>query len=161
MLHCEYCKTEYHRAPSNIAESKYCSKQCKDKAPRQGKVIVNTVCSVCSLGFHVKPSQQSKRFTCSRVCQGKYRTKESLKREHKPAQYRKTYAYWQWMLAVKNRDRWTCVNCSSKTKVIAHHIFRFWSFPEFRYSIDNGMTLCRICHKTVSKHDRHWELQRL
>lgn len=142
--------------------SKYCSKKCKDAdLIGRKRVIPNKQCTICSEMFYVKPCHLSKRFTCSRVCQGKYRTQESLKREHKPAQYRKTHSYWQWMLAVKNRDRWTCVNCGDKTKVIAHHIFRFWSFPEFRYSVDNGMTLCKPCHTLVSKYDRQWELQRL
>ncbi len=51
-----------------------------------------------------------------------------------------------WMKAVKNRDGWKCkmsnTDCSGRLE--AHHILRWHDFPELRYIVDNGITLC--CH---------------
>lgn len=61
--------------------------------------------------------------------------------------------YKLWRKAVFERDRWTCVWCldkgSSGHKVVIHadHIKPFSLFPELRFAIDNGRTLCATCHK--------------
>lgn len=56
--------------------------------------------------------------------------------------------YKQWMLAVKRRDLWKCQtpdnSCSGKLE--AHHIFNWCEYPDLRYSLKNGITLCRQHH---------------
>lgn len=53
-----------------------------------------------------------------------------------------------WAKAVKRRDNYTCQRCGchSKRGMHAHHIWSFAEFPEKRYDIDNGVTLCAQCH---------------
>ena len=57
-----------------------------------------------------------------------------------------------WRNSVFTRDNWTCQKCgvrSSKNKYVyieAHHIKPFATFPELRFEITNGMTLCKECH---------------
>lgn len=51
-----------------------------------------------------------------------------------------------WREAVFKRDNWTCIWCGSKKKIEADHIKSFAYFPELRFAIDNGRTLCRECH---------------
>lgn len=62
--------------------------------------------------------------------------------------------YITWRNEVYKRDRWTCqeckVKCSSKT-IVAHHHKSFSSFPKLRYTVSNGITLCRSCHKKVHR----------
>ena len=55
-----------------------------------------------------------------------------------------------WRRAVFERDDWTCVWCGRRGVVIhADHIKPFAYFPELRFAIDNGRTLCRECHLTT------------
>ncbi len=54
----------------------------------------------------------------------------------------------RWSLAVKRRDRYTCQRCGLKSKEMdAHHIWPFAEYPAKRYDLDNGVTLCRPCHR--------------
>ena len=59
--------------------------------------------------------------------------------------------YKLWRTAVFKRDNWTCVWCGFKGYVEADHIKPFALYPELRFAIDNGRTLCRPCHITTFK----------
>jgi len=58
------------------------------------------------------------------------------------------YAYRVWMKAVKNRDGWKCKigNEDCNGRLEAHHILRWSKFPELRYEVNNGITLCHAHH---------------
>lgn len=53
----------------------------------------------------------------------------------------------KWTKAVKDRDGWKCVDCGSEKDLHAHHIKSWRKYPEHRYDLDNGKTLCRPCHE--------------
>ncbi len=61
---------------------------------------------------------------------------------------KRTHAYREWMRGVKNRDGWKCRiadnNCCGKLE--AHHILNWKDFPELRYEVSNGITLCKHHH---------------
>ena len=54
----------------------------------------------------------------------------------------------QWRKQVKDRDNWSCritdINCGGRLE--AHHILSWRDFPELRYVINNGITLCHAHH---------------
>lgn len=56
--------------------------------------------------------------------------------------------YRDWMLKVKDRDSWRCKiqdpECNGRLE--AHHILPWSKFPELRYEVKNGITLCRFHH---------------
>ena len=66
-----------------------------------------------------------------------------------------TIEYREWRESVFKRDNYTCQNkkCGIKNglgKTIyleAHHIKSFREFPELRFELSNGLTLCKDCHK--------------
>lgn len=66
--------------------------------------------------------------------------------------------YIEWRNQVFQRDNWTCKICgirSSKNKPVilqADHIQPFASYPNLRYNVDNGRTLCLDCHKKTDSY---------
>lgn len=54
----------------------------------------------------------------------------------------------EWSRSVKNRDKWSCriadKNCGEK--IVAHHILSWKDYPELRYEVNNGITLCHAHH---------------
>jgi len=61
---------------------------------------------------------------------------------------RNSIEYRLWREAVYARDNWTCQKCKKKGgELNAHHIKSFAEYSELRTSIENGITLCKKCHK--------------
>lgn len=57
-----------------------------------------------------------------------------------------------WREAVFARDQWRCQECDYKGKHLhPHHIKHFADYPELRFAIDNGVTLCAKCHQEKHK----------
>lgn len=57
--------------------------------------------------------------------------------------------YGNWRVAVYNRDDYTCKMCDRKRKYLnAHHLNSWDSNEEERLNVDNGITLCVMCHKS-------------
>jgi len=66
---------------------------------------------------------------------------------------RNSLEYKLWREAIFVRDDWTCQNCLKKGgKLHAHHILSFSKFPELRFAINNGITLCKECHKKTDSY---------
>lgn len=61
--------------------------------------------------------------------------------------------YKLWREAVFDRDNYTCQNCGIKgIYVTAHHIKSWKNYPNLRYEIDNGLTLCELCHSKTDNY---------
>jgi hypothetical protein len=62
---------------------------------------------------------------------------------------RKSREYKLWRTSVFERDNYKCIWCGFSGYIEADHIKPFSLFPELRFAIDNGRTLCRPCHRTT------------
>lgn len=60
--------------------------------------------------------------------------------------------YNAWRTAVFERDAYTCQDCGARNgmgytvELEAHHIHEFAQYPDERFVVENGKTLCLECH---------------
>jgi len=139
---CLTCKEKFTVDPYRKDTAKYCSFKCK---------------GIDKKGISISPETQFKKGAKTPKPFGKDgrgvgenhwnwqggKTKE-LKR------LRGTAQYISWRKAVFERDDYTCLFCGIRGVTLnADHILPFAFFPELRFDISNGRTLCEECHRTT------------
>lgn len=70
------------------------------------------------------------------------------------AKKRNNYAYRSWRGRVLKRDGFRCQQCGSTEDLNVHHIMPFAQYPELRFEVSNGITLCESCHKEHHRKER-------
>ena len=153
---CQYCGKEF-QAKKNA--TKFCSNTCKGK--NQVKSKKKYICDCCGKEFERLASQVNGKHNiyCSRDCQSKgyglrhrgenhHRYNPNLTDEDR-GKTTTTLEYIEWRKQVFERDSYTCQHCGDNKggNLNAHHKNSRDSFPEEKYNIDNGVTLCESCHK--------------
>ena len=177
---CQECGKEIKVYPSHTPKNggKYCSFGCRGKAqsrnysgensPSWKGGLVNRNCEICDREITVLPSQIIKGGGkyCSPKCMGQARI-DKYAGENNPnwrggvaserENMRGSSTYREWRKSTFARDNWTCQDCGIKSKgdIQAHHIFSFAEFPEHRFDIWNGVTLCVKCHAEYHPSLRH------
>jgi len=67
-----------------------------------------------------------------------------------------TPEYRLWRKSVFERDAYTCIFCGKKGgELNADHIKPWCDYPELRFAIDNGRTLCVECHRKTDTWGTH------
>lgn len=86
-----------------------------------------------------------------------YRSKKKLKDRKKAVQKAagtlrdsSDPKYKKWKMTVRERDDDKCQMCPSEENVDVHHIKRYADCAELRYDPNNGICLCKKCHKKVT-----------
>lgn len=65
---------------------------------------------------------------------------------------RKGKEYKRWRFDVYLRDNFTCQKCGVRNnKLHPHHILNFAEHKNLRFSVDNGLTFCEVCHRVFHK----------
>jgi len=73
--------------------------------------------------------------------------KGGITEEHRAI--RTSSEYKQWRIAIFERDKYKCVSCGNGGYLQADHIKPFALYPELRFKLSNGRTLCIDCHKNT------------
>lgn len=129
---CEYCKTLFYLNNSSVKSktSRFCSHDCHMDWKRENKDLFSGENSA--------------------TWEGGKTTKN--------ATIRASSEYKLWRKAVFERDDYQCIWCESKSgkdkNVVLHadHIKPFAYFPELRFELSNGRTLCSDCHKYTASY---------
>ena len=141
--------------------SKYCSNKCKHEGRKDSNKKIYIKCEICGTDIIEYKSQikNQKHIYCSRKCKdignGIFYSGENSARWNKDRTMNdriisRHYAeYNQWRLNVYKRDNYTCQCCGDNKggNLRAHHIFNYSEHEKLRTDVNNGITLCKTCHK--------------
>lgn len=172
---CLQCGVGFRYPPGMNNPGKYCSTSCRDAAARTvapsncltcGSVVrkkkyCNHSCYAESLKGKPKPNKRrvlcvvcgsesgkGARKYCSRDCYLKEHTANNITPELD--RLRRSSAYKRWRSAIFERDDYTCQLCGIRGgELNADHIKAFALYPELRFEMDNGRTLCVTCHRNT------------
>lgn len=166
---CSVCDKDIPRGLSSLAEyqnRKFCSMSCVsfgrkadgtfkgDRNPRYKGIVRNCLWCYKPLKWN-KPSIKYHR-QCMGLAQmgannpnwknGATSENEILRASRQSKDWRKK---------VFERDDFTCQICGDNKggNLNAHHIKRWRDYPELRFTLSNGVTLCVQCHIEVHKHN--------
>jgi endogenous inhibitor of DNA gyrase (YacG/DUF329 family) len=176
-IKCYECGKLCQKYPYKIRDCKhvFCSKKCQLKnlekivkeRVRNGTFNLKPKSGKDNPFYGKKHTEKSKEINRIKH-QGRKQTKEVIEKRIRRGErcnfwkggitpinfkIRNSLEYRIWRKAVFERDNYTCVWCGARSekgkKVILNvdHIKPFSLFPELRFSIDNGRTLCKSCHE--------------
>ncbi len=144
-LTCVKCSVEFDVKPSEAKTRKFCSQQCRIQRPDQ-------ICEQCGASFRVKPYRVGSARFCSTKCMGERRY---LGNHPHDKRIRQSTAYKLWRKSVFERDDYTCQGCGQRGGYLeADHIKPFAFYPDLRFDLDNGRTMCQPCHHKLPTHGR-------
>jgi 5-methylcytosine-specific restriction endonuclease McrA len=70
----------------------------------------------------------------------------------KSSKHRRGFMQVAWSAMVRARDK-KCTECSSVFDLHAHHIQSYATNEDLRYDVNNGITLCGVCHRKLHKEE--------
>jgi len=169
------CRQRYHNNPSRNP-SKSPSARAKISASRKGKpTSLGLRCSKekkakisKTLTGRVMPEVQKIKISLKLKGRKTWKTRINILIGDKHPNWRGGYSkkrqarynepeYKEFVGNVLKRDNYTCQLCGARNgngkKIFfqVHHKIHYWENPNLKYDIDNGITLCRDCHRKSHK----------
>lgn len=150
---CKRCSKEFQFYESRLKRSplagNFCSISCSEKGRKKRLGVKHSLESRIKIGKNTPKYNGEKHWNW----------KGGITQEN--SKLRNSLEYIIWRNEIWKRDYWTCRICKFRSKgkkakdIVAHHIQLFSEFPELRFSVENGLTLCRKCHIRIHKPNHH------
>ena len=153
---CDRCEKEFYKSKSQLRFKNYfCSRKCRLDFQKENAFTFP--CYICFKPIKIAPAQLKyrRRSTCSPKCR-RILAKQRMEQERKKRGVtvgmlnrlaRRSVDAKEWREAVFQRDDFTCQMCGIRgTYLEADHIKPWAFFPDLRFELSNGRTLCRPCH---------------
>lgn len=113
-------------------------KNCSDCGVTSKYILLQDRCKLCLIKYRFQTKENHPRW------------KGGVSRAYKTGYY--SVEYKNWRKSIFERDNYMCRVCSSSGYITAHHIKSFAHFPELRFELSNGITLCEECHKLTDNY---------
>lgn len=172
---CIVCGKDYNRRGRNATNSKFCSYKCKNEyqhthiirelSPNWKGGVREKICECCGVTFKWEDNTKKpyssflKQKTCSQKCKSEMQKLKvgPLSNSWKGGTSKRDMSKQkEWSTKVFIRDNYTCQDCGKRGGYLqAHHIKGYTEYPELRWDIDNGQTLCKKCHYKTYKFYRN------
>ena len=153
-LSCQKCGQTFrvHRSQTERDQGKYCSRSCaRSGSPTRKRTILTVNCRTCDSKFQKHASEIRKNtgtfHFCSPNCWYAHNQKTNHYLWSGGQHLRLCPDGRRWRIAVLMRDKGFCRLCHVQDRLEAHHIYPFSTHPGKRWNLDNGITLCRDCHR--------------
>lgn len=145
MTNCQICGLSYIKW-KNKRHNKFCSKLCH--SIKMSLLMTNREVSIetrkkISIFNTTLTGEKARRWIKDRS--------KLVKRQE-----RNDVAYKDWRRQVWLRDSFKCkiANPNCEGRIEAHHILSWRYYPELRYQVNNGITLCRAHHPRVRAEEK-------
>lgn len=169
-VQCEVCGKTQSVRPARAKIYRFCSYECRGKWRSENWTGDNNpswqenqarekVCAGCGATYGPRPKQPITTFKhqkfCCKPCADKHGVRyrgpdnvlyrrDALRRNKRRGEHK------AWAQKVISRDGAICQRCgASEVELHAHHIKPFETYPDLRYVVENGLTLCAPCHWSV------------
>lgn len=166
IVKCIECGKAKETYKSLAVNAKFCSYQCRGIWRSKNWLGANhpnykpegrepKTCKHCGVEFSMRDGEiitnYRRRMFCSKACadKGGFRLSGESHPNYNPTARRKNRggSHKKWVNAVIGRDNAKCQDCGATgIELHAHHIKSYRDFPELRFDVDNGKTLCHKCH---------------
>jgi hypothetical protein len=151
LLKCPECGKEFYRYPSTLYSLR-CSKKCANKYIARlykGRKYSIPWRQHLSEAMKGRPSWckgkigilKGRKGSSSNLWKGGITSPQILARH--------SSEFKLWRREVLKRDGHKCKICGSDKDLHAHHIKDFTEYPELRYEVENGLTVCVNCHGKI------------
>ena len=165
--------------PTQYIKALFCSKECKgiwqrenwrsEDSPHWKGGKIKRICPICKKEFFINQFEKERRRCCSKKCLGIWHSQNMKGTKASNWQGGKTpinkllrgqKKVFECRTKVFERDDFTCQMCGDNRghNLNAHHIKSWAKYPELRFDINNGITLCRECHIKIHKKTKTWSL---
>lgn len=158
MKSCEVCSKPITKKTNEsrgyFYTKRYCSRNCASKAPLSNETRKRLSESHKGKVQSVETRKRNRESQIRRIEKGVHnRWRGGISPINQ--KIRRSLEYRIWREAVFKRDNYTCRFCGKRGGTIhADHIKQFAYYPELRFAIDNGRTLCKACHLSTDTYGK-------